>query len=68
MALATIYFDFSHAMNDPNKVILQLALMAVMVFFLQELRLLLGRAQPRTGLFFSYIGMLLCGVGGWPGC
>lgn len=67
MALATIYFDFSHAMNDPNKVILQLALMAVMVFFLQELRLLLGRAQPRTGLFFSYIGMLLCGVGGVAG-
>lgn len=67
MSLATIYFDFTHAMNDPNKVMLQLALMAVMIFFLHELRLLLGRTQPRVGLVFTYVGLLLCGVGGVAG-
>ena len=51
-------------MNDPNKVSLHLALMAVMLFLLQELRILLGRPQPRASVFFSLTALLFIGVGG----
>lgn len=64
LLLARSYFDFYVAMNDPNKVAMQLALMAGMLFLLQELRLLLGRPQPRLTLFFTFASLLLTGVGG----
>ncbi|MBR6709066.1 MAG: hypothetical protein IKL84_05245 [Clostridia bacterium] len=64
ISLARAYFNFYIAMNDPNKVAMHLGLMAAMLFFLQELRTLLGRPQPRLMLFFSLIALLFTGVGG----
>lgn len=48
--MATIYFDMTVEMNSPNKMLLQLALISVMIYFLLELRMLLGgkKARPRS--------------------
>lgn len=48
--MATIYFDMTVEMNSPNKMLLQLALISVMLYFLLELRMLLGekKARPRA--------------------
>ncbi len=64
LALARCYFDLAHAMNNPIKIMLQLALIGMMLFFLQELRLLMGQAQPRLGMVCTFAGLLLGGVGG----
>lgn len=64
LALARCYFDLYHAMNDPIKIMLQMALIGIMLFFLHELRFLLGQAQPRFSLVCSFTALLLCGVGG----
>ena len=64
LTLAQCYFDLTHAMNNPIKIMLHLALMGIMLFFLQESRFLLGRAQPRLSLFCTYAALLLCGSGG----
>ncbi len=48
--MATIYFDMTVEMNSPNKMLLQFALISVMIYFLLELRMLLGdkKARPRA--------------------
>ena len=63
-SLARCYFDLAHAMNNPIKVMLQMAMIGIMLFFLQELRVLMGQAQPRFGLVCSFTALLLAGVGG----
>lgn len=68
MALATIYFDFSHAMNDPNKVILQLALMAVMVFFRKSCACCLAAHNRAPGCFLAILVCCSAASVGWPGC
>lgn len=62
--LARCYFDLAHAMNNPIKIMLQMAMIGIMLFFLQELRVLMGQAQPRFGLVCSFAALLLAGVGG----
>lgn len=64
LALARCYFDLAHAMNNPIKIMLQMALIGMMLFFLQELRVLMGLAQPRFGLVCTFSALLLGGVGG----
>ncbi len=64
VSLAQVYFDFTHAMNEPIKVSLQLAMIAAALFFLQEVRILLGRAQPRAAWFSGATALLFCGIGG----
>lgn len=65
--LARCYFDLDHAMNNPIKIMLQMAFIGIMLFFLQELRVLMGQAQPRLGLVFSFTVLLLAGAGGVAG-
>lgn len=45
-----IYFDMTVEMNSPNKLMLQAALVSVMIYFLFELRMILGgkKARPRA--------------------
>ena len=46
----SIYFDMTVEMNSPNKLMLQAALISIMIYFLFELRMLLGfkKARPRA--------------------
>ena len=67
LALAQVYFDFYHPMNEPTKVSVMLALIAVMLAFLQELRMHLGSPQPRAALVTHLLVLLLCGIGGVAG-
>lgn len=64
LALARCYFDLAHAMNNPIKIMLQMALIGIMLFMLQELRVLMGQAQPRFGMVCSFTALLLVGTGG----
>lgn len=51
-----IYFDMTVEMNSPNKLMLQAALVSIMIYFLFELRMILGgkKARPRA---FAAAGM-----------
>lgn len=67
LTLAQAYFDFYHPMNEPTKVTVMLALIAATMAFLQELRMLLDRHQPRLAVVTHFCALLLCGVGGIAG-
>ena len=67
VSLAQIYFDFTHTMNEPVKVSLQLAMISVAFFFLQEIRTLLGRPQPRAAWFAAIAALLFSGISGVAG-
>ena len=53
----SIYFDMTVEMNSPNKLMLQAALISIMIYFLFELRMLLGakKARPRA---YAAVGLL----------
>ncbi|MEE0969543.1 MAG: hypothetical protein U0M06_09255 [Clostridia bacterium] len=67
MVLAKSYFDFFTTMNSPNKLLLQLTLMAVMVYMLYEIRFSIGRAAPRLYSAVSLISIYLTAVCAIPG-
>lgn len=62
MILAKTYFDFNTTMNSPNKLLLQLTLMSVMLYFLFELRFSLGNAAPRAYSAVSLVSFGLSAV------
>ncbi len=49
--LLMIYFDRTTAINNPTKILAQLALAAIMLFFLTELRIRVEK--PHLGLYFA---------------
>lgn len=55
--LASIYFDMTVGMNSPNKLILTAAIVAVMVYFLLELRMIFDANKARPRLYAS-VGLL----------
>ncbi|MCI5575567.1 MAG: hypothetical protein MR379_08385 [Clostridiales bacterium] len=59
--LAAIYFDMTVEMNSPNKLILQAALISVMIYFVYELRMLLGgkKAHPRAYVASGLVAVAL---------
>ena len=67
LVLARCYFDLARAMNNPIKIMLQMALIGIMLYMLQELRVLMGQAQPRLGAVCAFTALLLAGVGGVAG-
>ncbi|MBE6538089.1 MAG: hypothetical protein E7671_01315 [Ruminococcaceae bacterium] len=67
MILAKTYFDFNTTMNSPNKLLLQITLMSVMLYFLLELRFSLGNAAPRAYSAVSLVSFCLTAVCSVPG-
>lgn len=67
MSLAATYFDFTTAMNSPNKLLLQVSYMAVMIYMLFELRYFLGRAKPKAYGAVSLAALYLCFTVSVPG-
>lgn len=80
VCLLRIYFDRTSAINNPVKIFSQMALSAVMLFFLSELRIRVGKPVMRVYLAFSgaaamlgfsysvsLIAAYLSGVGGLSG-
>ena len=80
VCLLRIYFDRTSAINNPVKIFSQMALSAVMLFFLSELRIRVGKPVLRVYLAFSgaaamlgfsysvsLIAAYLSGVGGLSG-
>lgn len=49
--IALIYFDMNIPMNNPNKTIIQIALMAAMLYFLTEERFIIGNGAQKPWLF-----------------
>lgn len=50
--IAAVYFDMEVQMNHPSKLLLQLALIAIMVYFLCEVRFFVSEKHPRPIRFF----------------
>ena len=62
LTLAKSYFDFYTTMNSPNKLLLQITFMFIMLFLLCESRAFLGISMPRAHFaevlltaFFSFV-------------
>ncbi len=67
MVLAKTYFDFFTTMNSPNKLLLQITFMSVMIYMLFELRFSLGNAAPggyAAAALTSFYFCLVCSVPG----
>ncbi len=64
--LMCVYFDASTTFNNPLRILEQAALIAVMLFFLMELRYLIGRAKPLLYLAFGMITLLLIAASSLP--
>ncbi len=66
--LARIYFDMTTEMNSPNKLALQIALISVMIYFVFELRMLLGgkKARPRAYAASGLIAAVLTAMASVP--
>ncbi len=67
LSLAVIYFDSYVAINDPNKIIEQMAFVSVMLFFLYECRVLLETERPRAHLFTGFTAMFFTLTASLPG-
>ncbi len=67
MTLAKTYFDLKTTMNSPNKLLLQVTFMAIMVYMLYELRFSLGMAQPRGYMGAALAAFYLTAVNSLPG-
>ena len=67
MVLAKSYFDFYTTMNSPNKLLIQITLMTVMVYMLYELRFSLDNAAPRGYAFISLASFYFSAVSAVPG-
>ena len=50
--IAVVYFDMEVQMNHPSKLLLQLALIAIMVYFLCEVRFFVSEKHPRPIRYF----------------
>ncbi len=61
---ATFYFDMSVEMNAPTKILLQMALLAAMLFVTAECRLLLGRFDRILIPVLTIFCLVLCMVTG----
>lgn len=59
MCLIRIYFDRTSAINDPLKILLQISLAAIMLYFLTELRARVGKPGYRTHYVIGMISVLL---------
>lgn len=66
VGVAEIYFDMTVQMNHPSKLILQLALIAVMLYFLCEERYYISQeyACPRRSFICGCLAFFLAFVGG----
>lgn len=67
MTLAKTYFDLQTTMNSPNKLLLQVTFMAIMVYMLYELRFSLGISQPRGYMGAAFAAFYLTAVNSLPG-
>ncbi|MBQ8207869.1 MAG: hypothetical protein IJZ89_03945 [Clostridia bacterium] len=67
MVLANTYFDFYTTMNSPNKLLTQVTLMSVMLYFLYELRFSLGNEAPRSYAAVSLAALYFTSVSSVPG-
>lgn len=67
MILANSYFDFFTTMNSPNKIILQVSLMSIMVALLFEFRSILGISLARGYAAFTLYVMFITAVTSIPG-
>ncbi|MHB1154752.1 MAG: hypothetical protein ACYCWE_19155 [Eubacteriales bacterium] len=56
--LMCIYFDMSSPLNSPIRVLNQLSLITIMLYFIFEIRYLLGKPRPRFYLPASLLAML----------
>ncbi len=57
--VAFIFFDTSSALNSPMKTVTLMAVLAILVFFLYETRISLGREMWRQYIAFGFIASLL---------
>lgn len=57
--VAFIFFDTSSALNSPMKTVTLMSVLAMLVFFLYETRLSLGREMWRQYIAFGFIASLL---------
>ena len=60
--VAKSYFDVYFAMNSSNKILLHMAAIAAMFFFVTLARLCLGALKPRSYLFFLAATVFMSGV------
>ena len=60
--VAKSYFDIHFALNSPNKILLHMACLAAMFFFLTLARLNLDVLKEKSYLFFISATVFLCGV------
>ena len=64
--IAVTYFDAAVSMNAPAKLMLHLCLIFFMLWFLQELRAMIGKATPRLYFSFGLITMLFSALSSLP--
>lgn len=64
--LAKSYFDFTTTMNSPDKLLLQIAYMSVMLSVLFETRFLLGIGRSGRYTVFSFVAFFFCTVSSVP--
>ena len=64
--LAKSYFDFTTTMNSPDKLLLQVAYMAIMLYMLAETGLLIGAKKSGRFAVFSFIAFFFCTVSSVP--
>ncbi len=50
--IAVVYFDMEVQMNHPSKLLLQIALITIMIYFLCEMRFFVSEKHPRPRRFF----------------
>lgn len=60
VCLMRTYFDRTSAINDPLKIFTQVSLAAVMLYFLMELRIRVGKGHTGAYLAASSVASLLC--------
>ncbi len=66
VGLAKSYFDFATAMNSPDKLLLQLAYMSVMLYMLFDTRFLMGIGKSGRFTVFSFVAFFFCTVSSVP--
>ncbi len=64
--LAKSYFDFKTTMNSPDKLLLQVAYMSVMLYMLAETGLLIGAKKSGRFTVFSFLAFFFCTVSSVP--
>ncbi len=67
LALAKTYFDFETTMNSPNKLLLQITFMSIMLYLLFEFRFIIKREIPSGYAAMSLISIFFTAVCSIPG-